>query len=171
MSAPRDPGGPADGGGDPVASGANTTAGSGPSVATVQDGMSDGRRRGWRLPATELSVPVLRRGLSDFLRDATLSDDERYDLLLAACEAASNAIEHAGDPREPFFDVLATIGDAVTITVCDQGQWRDAPSGVHRGRGMAMMRILADATIHAGVHGTTVTLRSRRPAQREPVHA
>ncbi len=146
------------------------TAGSGPPVATTQDGERDGRRRDWRLPATESSVTVLRRGLSDFLRGAALSDEERYDLLLAACEAASNAIEHAGDPSEPFFEVVATIGDAgVTIIVCDRGQWRDVVPGVHRGRGMAMMWILADTTVVSRPQGTTVTIRSSPRHGRSPV--
>jgi anti-sigma regulatory factor (Ser/Thr protein kinase) len=114
-------------------------------------------------------VTVLRRGLNDFLREAELTDDERYDLLLAACEAASNAIEHAGNPSEPFFDVLTEIGDAgVTIVVCDHGQWREAPAGTYRGRGLAMMRVLVDATVDARPQGTTVTLRSRHPAPRAP---
>jgi anti-sigma regulatory factor (Ser/Thr protein kinase) len=141
-----------------------------PAGATSHNGGPAGPRRDWRLPATERSVTVLRRALEDFLRQADLSDDERYDLLLAACEATSNAIEHARNPTEPFFEVLAEIGGArVTIVVCDHGQWRDAPTGTHRGRGLAMMWLLADTTVAAGRHGTTVTMRSsprhgRRPA-------
>jgi anti-sigma regulatory factor (Ser/Thr protein kinase) len=99
--------------------------------------------------------------LEDFLRQAQLSDDERYDLLLVACEATSNAIEHARNPTEPFFEVLAEIGDTrVTLVVCDHGQWQDAPAGTARGRGLQMMWLLADTTVAAGRHGTTVTIRS-----------
>jgi anti-sigma regulatory factor (Ser/Thr protein kinase) len=120
-----------------------------------------GPRQRWRLPATGRSVTVLRRGLDAFLREANLSDDERYDLLLVACEAASNAIEHPGNPTEPFIEVLAEIaGPRVTIVVCDSGQWRDAPAGTHRGRGLAMMWLLADTAVAAGPHGSTVTIRS-----------
>ncbi len=143
----------------------------GPPVVTAQVQEPDGRRRDWRLPATESSLVLLRRGLSAFLRGAALSDDERYDLLLAVGEAASNAIEHAGDPSEPFVDVVAQVGDAgITITVCDHGQWRDATPGTYRGRGLAMMRVLVDTTIDAGATGTTVTLRSHRPAAPAPGH-
>jgi anti-sigma regulatory factor (Ser/Thr protein kinase) len=140
---------------------ATSAAGSRPSGDTSHDGGPTGPRRHWRLPATERSATVLRGALDAFLRGSALSDDERYDLLLAACEAASNAIEHARNPRKQFFEVLAEIGDArVTITVCDHGQWRDAPAGTHRGRGLGMMWILADTTVAAGRHGTTVTIRS-----------
>jgi anti-sigma regulatory factor (Ser/Thr protein kinase) len=134
------------------------------------NGWPAGCRRDWRLPVTDGSVTVLRRGLRNFLLGATLSQDERYDLLLAAGEAASNAIEHADDPREPFFEVLATIGAAgVTIVVCDHGQWREAVPGGHRGRGMAMMRVLADTTVAPSPQGTTVTIRSRPRHGRSPV--
>jgi anti-sigma regulatory factor (Ser/Thr protein kinase) len=181
MTGLRRPAGPADEEGDEAVEWPDTAAGhlrrpseaASPRPATSAAGRRpsnggshgvglDGRRREWRLHAAELSVTLLRRGLDVFLRTAPLSDDERDDLLLAACEAASNAIEHAQDPTEPFFDVLAEIGDArVTIVVCDHGRWRDAPSGIHRGRGLRMMGILADTTIAAGRHGTTVTIRSR----------
>lgn len=138
-----------------------SAAGSRPAADTGRHGGPTAPRRHWRLPATELSVTVLRRALDAFLREAQLSDDERYDLLLAACEAAANAIEHARNPTELFFEVRAEIGDPrVTITVCDHGQWRDAPAGIHRGRGLRMMWILADTRVAAGRHGMTVTMRS-----------
>jgi anti-sigma regulatory factor (Ser/Thr protein kinase) len=147
-----------------------SAVGSWPSGATAHNRGPAGPRRHWRLPATRRSVTVLRRALDAFLHDAQLSDDERYDLLLAACEATSNAIEHASNPTEPFLEVLAELGDArVTIVVCDHGQWRDAPTGTHRGRGLAMMWLLADTTVAAGRHGTTVTIRSSPRHGRSPV--
>jgi anti-sigma regulatory factor (Ser/Thr protein kinase) len=135
--------------------------GSPPSGDTSHDGGASSRRQHWRLPVIERSVTVLRRSLDAFLEGAHLSEDERYDLLLVACEAVSNAIEHARHPTEPFVEVLAEISDAgMTIVICDHGQWRDAPAGTHRGRGLRMMWLLADTTVAAGRHGTTVTIRS-----------
>jgi anti-sigma regulatory factor (Ser/Thr protein kinase) len=140
---------------------APSAAGSCPSGDTSHNGGPAGPRQLWRLPATERSVTDVRRALDAFLREAQLSDDERYDLLLAACEATSNAIEHARNPTEPFLEVLAEIDDArVTVIICDYGQWRDAPAGSHRGRGLGMMWLLANTTVAAGRHGTTVTIRS-----------
>jgi anti-sigma regulatory factor (Ser/Thr protein kinase) len=145
-------------------------AGSCPSDGTSQNGGPAGRRRDWRLPTTESSVTVLRRGLADFLHEAELSDDERYDLLLAICEAASNAAEHAGNPRMPFFEVVAEIRDArVTVIVCDHGQWRKPTPGTDRGRGLSMMWLLAETTIAAELHGTTVTIRSSPRHGRRPI--
>jgi anti-sigma regulatory factor (Ser/Thr protein kinase) len=132
-----------------------------PLATTFQNGGSAGHRRDWRLPTIERSVTVLRRGLTDFLDGACLSGDERYDFLLAVCEAASNAIEHARNPTEPFIDVCSLIADArVTVVVRDSGQWTDGPSGLDRGRGMAMMWMLADSRVVTSPHGTTVTIRS-----------
>jgi anti-sigma regulatory factor (Ser/Thr protein kinase) len=106
-------------------------------------------------------VTVLRRALTDFLQGSDLSADERYDLLLAVCEAASNAIEHALNPTEPFFEVLTEIGGArVTVVVRDHGQWCHGPPGVDRGRGLAMMWMLADSTVTPSPRGTTVTIHS-----------
>jgi anti-sigma regulatory factor (Ser/Thr protein kinase) len=153
VTAPRPPGSPAAGG---RLSGDTADNGGVP-------------RQHWRLPATERSVTVLRRALDAFLGEADLSDDERYDLLLVTCEAASNAIEHARKPTQPFFETVAEIGDGrVTIVVCDHGQWRDAPAGSHRGRGLRMMWLLADTTVAAGRHGTTVTIRSSPRHGRHP---
>jgi anti-sigma regulatory factor (Ser/Thr protein kinase) len=148
---------------------ASSAAGRRPSSETAHNGGPTGPRQHWRLPAAERSVTVLRRALDAFLREAQLSDDERDDLLLAVCEATSNAIEHARNPTEPFFEVLAEIGAArVTIVVSDHGQWRDAPAGTHRGRGLARMWLLADTTVAPGRHGTTATIRSSPRHGRDP---
>jgi anti-sigma regulatory factor (Ser/Thr protein kinase) len=121
------------------------------------------RRCEWRLRSVESAVPWMRRRLRALLDDPGLSDDEREDLVLAACEAATNAVEHAQQPTEPFFDVCAEITDGlVTIVVRDHGRWREPTSSQYRGRGLAMMRVLADTTVTSRPLGTTVTLRSHR---------
>jgi anti-sigma regulatory factor (Ser/Thr protein kinase) len=130
---------------------------------------SDDRCREWRLPSTASSVPVLRRGLHAFLQGTPLSGDQAYDLLLAACEAASNAIEHAQRPSEPFFDVFTEVDDGrVSILVRDFGEWCEDLTGPHRGRGLGMMRELADVSLISEPGGTTVTLRSRFADVRPP---
>jgi anti-sigma regulatory factor (Ser/Thr protein kinase) len=127
------------------------------------------RCREWRLPSTASSVTVLRRGLHAFLQGTSLSGDQIYDLLLAACEAASNAIEHAQHPSEPFVDVLTEVDDGrVSILVRDFGEWREALAGPYRGRGLGMMRALADMSLVSQPGGTTVTLRSRGLDLRPP---
>ena len=108
------------------------------------------------------SVPEMRRGLRGFLDDTALSYDETEDLLLAASEAANNAVEHAQQPTEPFFDVSTEVDHGqVTIVIQDHGGWQQPTSPSYRGRGLAMMRALADTTVTTRSHGTTVTIRSR----------
>jgi anti-sigma regulatory factor (Ser/Thr protein kinase) len=116
----------------------------------------------WLFPSVLISVSRMRRGLRGFLDVTALSDDEIQDLLLAASEAANNAVEHAQQPTKPFFTVSTEFdGGAVTIVIQDHGLWRPPTSPTHRGRGLAMMRAVADTTVTASSHGTSVTIRSR----------
>ena len=119
------------------------------------------RRSEWCLPSIESSLPSLRRQLSTLLTTSGLSEDDSYDLLLAVCEAASNAVEHAQGSSEPFFDVLAEIGPTtVVVTVRDHGQWLAPTVSAFRGRGLQMMRLLADTTVTTSASGTTVVIRA-----------
>jgi anti-sigma regulatory factor (Ser/Thr protein kinase) len=123
---------------------------------------STGLRSAWRLDAALSSVAAMRWWMRAFLCQAGLSIEEIEDLVLAACEAASNAVEHAQQPSLPFFDVCTEVdGAAVTISIQDYGVWRQPMSSGDRGRGLALMRALADTTVTARSHGTTVTIRSR----------
>jgi anti-sigma regulatory factor (Ser/Thr protein kinase) len=116
----------------------------------------------WRFPSALTSVPQMRRGLRGLLSDSALSYDQTEDLLLAASEAANNAVEHAQQPTEPFFDVSTEVDDGrVTIVIQDYGGWQQPTALFHRGRGLAMMRALADTTVTPRSHGTTVTIQSR----------
>jgi anti-sigma regulatory factor (Ser/Thr protein kinase) len=123
----------------------------------------DGRRDTWRFPSVLIAVRMMRQRLRDFLRNKTaLSYDETEDLLLAASEAANNAVEHAQQPTEPFFEVSGEVDDEqVTVVVQDHGGWQQPTSASYRGRGLAMMRALVKTTVTTRPNGTTVTMRSR----------
>ena len=122
----------------------------------------DGRRCEWRLRSVESAIPWMRRGLRAFVADSDLSEDEREDLVLAACEAGTNAVEHAQQPTEPFFEVSSDVDDEqVTVVVQDHGGWQQPTSPSYRGRGLAMMRALVNTTVTTRPDGTTVTMRSR----------
>jgi anti-sigma regulatory factor (Ser/Thr protein kinase) len=117
----------------------------------------------WRFPATPQSVPALRRALRRLFGTAELDEDQAYDLLLAACEAVTNAVEHAQDPTEPFVDVAAEVGGGrVLITVRDHGQWRERVPSMDRGRGSTLMSAFADISAVPSPEGTTVTIRAPR---------
>src|SRR4051794_25881922 len=120
----------------------------------------------WRFPATAQAVPALRRALRRLFDAADLDEEQGYDLLLAACEAATNAVEHAQDPTEPYIDVAAEVGGGrVLITVRDYGQWRERTSSMDRGRGSTLMSAVADISAVPSPDGTTVTIRAPRAAE------
>jgi anti-sigma regulatory factor (Ser/Thr protein kinase) len=104
---------------------------------------------------------VLRRGLRGWLEVAGIDADQLYDLLLAACEAATNAIEHAQDPTEPFFDVTAAVTpNRVEICVRDYGQWRERVASMDRGRGSTLMSAVGEIVATPSPEGTTVLITS-----------
>lgn len=116
----------------------------------------------WRLPAEPVSVPVVRRALRTVLHGAGVDPDQAYDLLLAAGEAVTNAIEHAQDPIEPFVDVVVSArGDVLEIRVRDYGQWRERVPSMDRGRGSTLMSAFADVTAVPSPTGTTVLISTR----------
>ena len=82
--------------------------------------------------------------------------------MLAACEAATNAIEHAQGSTELFFDVRAEIdGTGVQIVIRDYGRWTAGHADPRRpGRGLRMMTMLTAVSLFSGPIGTSVTLRN-----------
>ena len=119
------------------------------------------------MPSEAASVPVLRRRLRSWLHAPGVDPDQAYDLLLAACEAATNAIEHAQDPSEPFFDVTGSLSPgAVRIAVRDYGQWRERVPSMDRGRGSTLMSAFAEITATPSPEGTTVIISSPLAARR-----
>ncbi|TFV54878.1 response regulator [Geodermatophilus sp. DF01-2] len=121
-------------------------------------------RRHWRFPASTSAIPALRRRLRALFTEAGLDDDLAYDLVLAACEAATNAIEHAQDPAEPFIDVGAEVGDGrVEVAVRDYGRWRERVASMDRGRGSMLMRAVGEITATPSPAGTTVVIRAGDP--------
>jgi anti-sigma regulatory factor (Ser/Thr protein kinase) len=115
-------------------------------------------------PRSLTSVPTLRRRARAWLRDAGVDEDVAEAVLLAAGEAVSNAVEHAYPPdAEGVVELTMAAGPGPTgvqVSVVDGGRWRPAPSDAgFRGRGLAMIRALADrAEITTGVHGTSVRM-------------
>jgi serine/threonine-protein kinase RsbW len=79
-----------------------------------------------------LSVPVMRRVLGDTLRGVGVNEDSVSDILLAATEACTNVVLHAGQSA-PAFTVAATVdGAACRVEVTDAGNGCRAPRGGRR---------------------------------------
>jgi len=118
------------------------------------------------LPADPRILRDFRQQLTTWLVGSGVRDRSRHAILLAAHEAAANAIEHAAAPvtvvgrREP---------DVILIEVTSVGRWgaHQQRSSDERGRGVALMKgLLSDVEILAEEERTTVRLRmvlSARP--------
>lgn len=143
---------------DPI----ETVDGIGGSSACVLEARAPAEEsRQWRFAASAPSLSHMRRVLRPFLLRSGLPESEVNDLVLAAGEAAANAVEHARDPSEAVFDVLADIdGPKVRIVVRDYGRWAPGDRDGHRGRGLLMMWQLAAVSLTSGPLGTVVTLRN-----------
>ncbi len=109
-------------------------------------------------------------------RHFTLGAERTSELLLAVNEAVANATEFAyiDASRRGTIDVSASYdvdSDTLAVTVNDRGHWRHLsgpPSAERqfRGRGIALMRALADeARIDSTPQGTHVTLTWTRLTQ------
>jgi len=125
-----------------------------------------------RVPAADAScLAVLRAELRHWLAAASIGGREATDIMIAAGEAAANAVEHATADRPadaaPVQITLAARTDHVRLelTVTDTGSWRppvddrQPPAPGTRGHGVIFMHALMDdVTIDPSPHGTTVTL-------------
>ncbi|MFE9751375.1 ATP-binding protein [Saccharothrix saharensis] len=118
---------------------------------------------GVEFPAQAGQLAAVRARLDAWLAAEGLSEDDRYDLLVAVNEAASNAVEHAYGPDEQglvHIDVRARPDGSVRVVITDHGGWRvPPPTLTDRGRGLLLMRENVDEVlVDRGASGTTVTL-------------
>ena len=121
-------------------------------------------RGNWRFPSTPAAVPSARRRLRALFDELRLDEERSYDLLLATCEAITNAVEHAQEPTAPHVHVTVTVvGDELEVTVRDHGRWRERVPSMDRGRGSMLMSAFADITAVPSAEGTTVYIRSPFP--------
>ncbi|GAA3852471.1 hypothetical protein GCM10022243_17620 [Saccharothrix violaceirubra] len=114
-------------------------------------------------PADAGLLGAVRAGLDAWLLAVGLSEDDRYDLVIAANEAMSNAAEHAyGPARAGVVRVRAELcpDGSLHVVVSDDGVWRVPPIGLtDRGRGLLLMRENADEVhVERAPTGTTVEL-------------
>jgi serine/threonine-protein kinase RsbW len=68
-----------------------------------------------------LSIPAMRKVLGDTLRQLGVNEDSVADIVLAATEACTNVVLHAGH-SVPVYEVAATVGrGACRVEVTDAG--------------------------------------------------
>jgi serine/threonine-protein kinase RsbW len=117
-----------------------------------------------------LSVPVMRRVLGDTLRGIGLSEESVDDILLAATEACTNVVLHAGQSA-PAYTVAATVDSAACrVEVADSGlgcsprrRRRGRGALAESGRGFEIMQACVDAVTLSSTpgEGTHVVLDKR----------
>src|SRR6187402_489801 len=117
--------------------------------------------------ADALAVARMRRELSQWLRThLTLDPDRLNDVLLAVNEALTNSAEFAyrGQSGTMTLHVRYNATDGtLTVDVSDHGTWRHVDPDTQpntRGRGIPLMRALADrTTISQMPDGTRVRMQ------------
>jgi anti-sigma regulatory factor (Ser/Thr protein kinase) len=120
-------------------------------------------------PARAESAGRLRHELRRFLELLPLEEECIDDVILAAGEAAGNAIEHAYRGAEGSVRLSAFMREGcLVVEVRDAGRWR-LDGEEDRGRGLAIMRALVDRVeIESTREGTSVRLErsiARRSSQ------
>jgi serine phosphatase RsbU (regulator of sigma subunit) len=117
-------------------------------------------------PADANHLAGIRAALRRWLVRAEVNPDQAHDVLIAAGEAVSNAVEH-GHRDTPGGRVslhAAVTGSQLRLTVMDSGSWKPPrpAAQAHRGRGIKLMRaLMQDVAIDPETDGTTVYLTAR----------
>jgi anti-sigma regulatory factor (Ser/Thr protein kinase)/PAS domain-containing protein len=122
-----------------------------------------------RLPATTFNARRLRLAARRFVSGSPFAGDRAFDAVLAIGEAVNNAIEHPYSDDNGFVTLrLKRETQRLIAEVQDEGSWRERES-VNRGRGLGIIRHLADKVeIRKTDGGTTVHIElAYVPAERE----
>lgn len=104
---------------------------------------------------------VLRRILAQWISEQGFPIELTEALEIASYEAMANVVTHAyRHGQVGTMTVTATLdGDVLAVTITDTGQWDDTPSEHAAGRGLPLMRALADeVTVTTAPHRTIVRL-------------
>jgi anti-sigma regulatory factor (Ser/Thr protein kinase) len=109
--------------------------------------------------AVELSPT--RRALRQWLAAIGADSDWIDDVLIAASEACTNALEHAYGPALGSVEVRAAfVEESLELVVSDCGAWKEPLDRGNRGRGRKLMENLMDhAVIESGPAGTVVRMQ------------
>jgi len=128
-------------------------------VVAIQNVTVPAELRMW-LRADPRVLADVRRALRRWLRDRGADERSSNEIVLAVCEACTNAIEHAYSPAPAHFELRARAdGELLEIVVTDSGQWRP-PHGEHRGRGLKIIDDAMDEVqLNTNERGTRIVMR------------
>jgi anti-sigma regulatory factor (Ser/Thr protein kinase) len=106
---------------------------------------------------------MVRRQLRAWIDRLSIDSLVGQDVLIAACEACANAIEHGyrGAAAGTVRLQVEVTGSDVLITVSDHGRWRPPSQARDRGHGLKLIRAtMRDVEITANDLGTTIEMRA-----------
>ncbi len=130
-------------------------------LASIEGEIIDSRR----YPAVMESLAASRAMLREVLSDLAICDSDRNDLLIAFGEACTNSVEHGARDHTSTLSITTRWAEStstLTISIRDDGLWRQVRADPSRGRGIGLMRSLTDSLeVSRSDKGTTVTLRKR----------
>ena len=118
----------------------------------------------FRIPAELRALAGFRGRLRRFLGANGVDGEALHDLILAATELATNAVEHAYGPGDAEFECSVSVRDGtVRIVLRDHGRWRPwRESTDDRGRGIALAEALVDVLqLQRTEHGTETVIERR----------
>ncbi len=110
--------------------------------------------------ATPRQAGIVRREVVTWALARDVDRDLAEDIGLAVGEALANVVDHAY-PDDDGTLTLAAVAELgfITITVSDNGRWKDRRPDPVRGRGIALIRALtAETAIVTSTSGTTVRM-------------
>jgi PAS domain S-box-containing protein len=116
-----------------------------------------------RFHADPDELAPVRRRLRGWLSQLSLDPLVAQDVLIAACEACANAIEHGyrGSSRGTVSLQVEAAGRDLVITVADRGRWQPPRQARDRGHGLKLIRAtMRDVAITANELGTTIEMRA-----------
>jgi GAF domain-containing protein/anti-sigma regulatory factor (Ser/Thr protein kinase) len=117
----------------------------------------------YEMPKHAAAIAEMRRAVREWLRSRGTDEPTVDDLVLLVNEAAANAVEHGqGHDDEPVVIRLAfdPRSGVVEGSVTAAGGWREArPDTGERGRGLQIIRRLADDLALERRGGTTLSFR------------
>ena len=117
-----------------------------------------GNRLVLTLPSRPAVLKTMRAVLRRWLVEVGASEQEVFEILVAAGEACTNAIQHAG-PGTRTFEFEAERNGEVRIVVRDTGKWRRARPTVG-GRGLRVIEQFMDQTeLVRRLDGTEIHMR------------
>jgi PAS domain S-box-containing protein len=114
-------------------------------------------------PADPDELVMVRRRLRAWIGRLSIDSLVGQDVLIAACEACANAIEHGyrGTPAGTVRLQVEVTGSDVLITVSDHGRWRPPSRARDRGHGLKLIRAtMRQVQITASDLGTTIEMRA-----------